>query len=194
MNAAVQLASLDYAKPLQEPDELAQLAKLLADERVLSYAEIGARYGGSFETIMRALPVGAFGMTVDWPGAPFGDSNSAPILLSAAARLRREGYAVDCLFGDARGDVYQQFTRRAPVDALMIDADHSYFAVKRDFEVYAPLARIVILHDIAAPEHVRSHDGRPVEVPRFWNEIKGKYRHLEIIAPDSLMGIGVIWR
>ncbi len=188
------LASLDFAKPLQEDAELTQLVELLQRERVYSYLEIGARYGGSFETIMNGLPVGSRGMAIDLPGGNFGDGESAPILLAAAARLRRRGYAVDVVFGGSTAAIPRALARQHPFDALMIDADHSYEAVKRDFELYAPLASIVILHDIAAPEHVRSKTGLPVEVPRFWREIKGQYRHVEIVAPDSLMGIGVIWR
>lgn len=36
-----------------------------------------------------------------------------------------------------------------PIDILFIDGDHSYEAVKRDYEIYAPLTRhIVAFHDI----------------------------------------------
>jgi hypothetical protein len=90
--------------------------------------------------------------------------------------------------------VVERVTAMGPYDAVLIDGDHAYEAVKRDFELYAPMARIVVLHDIAAPAHVASRTGCPVEVPRFWNEIKGSYAHTEIVTADSLMGIGVIFR
>lgn len=188
------LASLAYAKPLQEQGELSKLAGLLSAERLYSYLEIGARYGGSFETIMRALPVGSYGMAIDLPGGPFGDPDSAPILLAAAARLRRDGYGVDVVFADSQSSAaYGRASAAGPFDAVMIDGNHSYDGVRSDFEVFAPLGRMVVLHDVAAPADLRSSKGLPVEVPRFWQEIKGAYRHLEIIDPGSVMGIGVLW-
>lgn len=192
MNA---LASLNYAKPLQVESELSQLVQLLQVEGVTSYLEIGSRYGGSLEIIMSGLPAGSRAMCIDLPGGPFGDNGSKTILLSAAARLRQRGYAIDVMFADSRGkDAMRRAFDAAPFDALMIDGDHAYEAVKSDFLRYGSLARIVILHDIAAPEGVQSRDGRPVEVPRLWRELKEKYRHVEIVAPDTLMGIGIIWR
>jgi len=188
------LASMDYAKPLQDETEINELAQLLQTEGITSYLEIGARYGGSFDTIMRALPVGSFGMAIDLPGGPFGDLKSKPILLAAAERLLRDGYDIDVILNDCQSPLaYRRAYRSGPFGAVTIDADHSYEAVWNDFSRYAGCARIVVIHDIAAPEHVRSRDGRTVEVPRFWREIKRGHRHAEIVAPDSLMGFGILW-
>jgi hypothetical protein len=119
-----------------------------------------------------------------------------PKLLATVERLARSGRQVeDVIFGPSGApEVLRARQGLRPYDAVMIDGDHSYDGVKRDFIMYAPLARMVILHDIAAPEHVRSKDGHTVEVPRFWREIKNNFRHAEIVIPDSLMGIGVLWR
>lgn len=190
------LASLDYAKPLQEPDELVALADLLRNKGVRSYLEIGVRYGGSFEAILTRLDRPR-GVAIDFPGGSFGDKYSVPILLSTIKRLQRNGVDIpDYIFGPSSApEVVARAKAHGPYDAVMIDGDHSYEAVKRDFELYAPLGRIVILHDIAAPDHVASRDGHKVEVPRFWNEIKDQYPHrVEICAPNTLMGIGVIFR
>jgi len=190
------LATLDYAKPLQVDTEMFELVDLIKRSGARSYLEIGARYGGSFERIMMAMGKGARGVLIDFPGGNFGDNNSAPILLSAVSRLRRNGLKVDdVIFGPSSApEVLERAKALAPFDAIFIDADHSYEAVRRDFFMYAPLGRMVILHDIAAPVGTQSKTGRLVEVPRFWQEIKGRYRHEEIIAPDTNMGIGVIWR
>lgn len=190
------MASLEYAKPLQHEDELTGLIEVFKREGVRSYLEIGGRYGGSFERIMMARPLGSSGVVVDFPGGAFGDDNSAPILLATVSRLRSSGRDVKCIFGpSASHEVIERASHGAPYDAVVIDADHRYEAVKRDFKNYYDMARrMVVLHDIAAPQEIRSRDGMPVEVPLFWREIKNTYRHQEIVQPDSLMGIGIIFK
>lgn len=197
-------ASLTFAKPLQVEEELVELIDLLTKENVRSYLEVGSRFGGSFERIMTALlhhgmqnliPSLPFGLSVDFPGSNFGDSSSAPILLAALARLDAIGCKVECVFGpSAASEVVERVRHHAPFDAVMIDADHRYEGVKRDFEIYASMGRIIILHDIAAPPGHTSKTGAKVEVPKLWNEIKHGYRHVEIVAPGSDMGIGVLFR
>lgn len=195
MNAAIEHASLEFAKPLQVDSEFEELIALLKREAVRSYLEVGARYGGSFEGVMMGLGGGARGTVIDFPGGPFGDRNSLPILLTAIDRLRRNDRKIeDVILGPSLApEVVDRAKRCAPYDAVFIDADHSYQAVRRDFALYSTMAQIVIVHDIAAPPDVRSHDGLAVEVPTFWKKIKNHYRHEEIVAPGSLMGIGVVW-
>lgn len=189
------IATESYAKPLQHPDELDGLIEVFQREGVRSYLEIGARYGGSFERVMSALPAGSRGMAVDFPGGPFGDDGSSAILLAALKRLKATGRDVSVVFGpSSAAEVIERVAERAPYHAVVIDADHSYEAVQRDFLFYAPMARIVVLHDIAAPDDVRSRDGRAIDVPRFWQSLKQKYRHEEIVTEGSLMGIGIIYR
>lgn len=189
-----QRASIEFAKPLQEDFELRGLIDLLVAENVRSYLEVGVRYGGTFEQVMMAMPRGAHGVAVDFPGGNFGDPESATIMLAAIERVRQSGSYVNYIFGPSSApEVVARAEKHAPYDAAFIDADHSYEAVRRDFAIYAPMARMVILHDIAAPASVRSRNGLTVEVPRFWTEIKGRYRHREITSAGTVMGLGVVW-
>lgn len=58
------------------------------------------------------------------------------------------------------------------IDLLFIDGDHTYDAVKSDYEMYAPLCRhIAGLHDILTP---KLHPRDPVDVIRFWEELKAE--------------------
>lgn len=191
MNA---VATLDYAKPLQVSAELARLIELFRVNGVRSYLEIGARYGGSFEAIMRALEPGARGLAVDFPGGNFGDMGSADILLSTINRLRRDRPDIGTVFGPSTAlEVIERVRATGPFDAVLIDADHSYEAVQRDFAIYSQMAKIVVLHDIAAPTSLRSRTGLPVEVPKFWDKIKRAFSHIEIVEAGSDMGFGVLW-
>ena len=190
------LASIEYAKPLQIETELSLLLERLYGMR--SYLEIGARYGGSFERIMKALGVGSRGVAVDFPGGNFGDQESAPILMAAVARLRDRGIHADVIWGPSQApEVIERVKAFAPFDAVMIDADHAYDAVLKDFNVYRQFAtKCVIVHDIAAPDDLRSKTGKAVEVPRLWRDLQDGYfgqRFEEIIADGSNMGFGVVW-
>ncbi len=80
-----------------------------------------------------------------------------------------------------------------PVDLLFIDGDHTYEAVKRDFEMYAPLVRhLVAIHDIWTDQW---DDGVPaINVKRFWAELGAAENGgtiLEIRAKGR-QGIGVV--
>jgi glycosyltransferase involved in cell wall biosynthesis len=83
------------------------------------------------------------------------------------------------------------------VDFLFLDGDHTYAGNKKDFEDYSPLVRKggwIAFHDILDTEF---HRKEKCEVHRFWNEIKGKYNHIEIVDPNdkSWCGIGLMeWK
>jgi hypothetical protein len=191
MPAATQLYRyLDRLRPApvsrQVRSEFRALLDLFAAEGVRSYLEVGAYRGGTFFRVMRSLPAGSLGVTVASRGRP------SP-LADVGARLVRLGYRIETIFGDSRSPVTIEATRRlGPFDAILIDGDHSYEGVKRDWENYGPMAsRIVAFHDIAEMHTTRN--GFQVEVPRLWQELKASGRATrEFIAPGSKMGIGAI--
>lgn len=76
------------------------------------------------------------------------------------------------------------------ISFLFIDGDHSYEGVKKDFEMYSPLVKkggIIAFHDA-----LYHHDGTE-EVDTFWDEIKHKYKYLEIKESPHSTGIGIIY-
>jgi predicted O-methyltransferase YrrM len=80
------------------------------------------------------------------------------------------------------------------IDFLFIDGDHTYEGVKKDFKMYSPLVkdgRIIAFHDIVSgPQNLVGG------VPQFWQEIKKKYKYLEIVEDWNQRGygIGVIYK
>jgi hypothetical protein len=177
----------------QQLDELSAFISILQAEHVGSYLEIGACHGDTFHAVMSALPVGARGVAVDLPEAAWGKRSSRPALEAAVIDLRAKGYDASAIFGDsAATEVKQLIMVRGPYDAALIDADHRYEAVKADWLAYGPQARLVAFHDIDG-DGVTSRYGR-VEVPRLWREIKGTFKHREIVGAVRGMGIGVIWQ
>ena len=87
--------------------------------------------------------------------------------------------------GDSGTDAYVAWRRElGPIDLVLIDANHHYRAVRRDFEIErAQPHRFLALHDITGAR--RGTEG----VARLWRELDGN--KIEIVAPESKMGIGI---
>lgn len=94
-------------------------------------------------------------------------------------------------------DVLRERLAGRQVDLLFIDGGHSYESVKRDYELFAPLAKhLVAFHDVFAQVHS--------EVWRFWQELTSNDgtmsvlfgRHNAAASPADNryvdMGIGVV--
>lgn len=91
------------------------------------------------------------------------------------------------------GALIDKATACGPYDFVFIDADHTYAAVKSDWENYGPLGRVVAFHDILP---------RPsYGVSELWAMLKVQpgVRYVEIVQNEVLpgnegrCGIGVLW-
>jgi hypothetical protein len=73
---------------------------------------------------------------------------------------------------------------------ILIDGDHSYEALKKDFDVAKQFSpKYVVFHDILNDECLG--------VVKFWNEIKDNYKHYEYTkqydsVSGNFLGIGLI--
>lgn len=189
---ATPLSTRSGRKASQHPGELNSLIGLFLDRGVTSYLEIGARHGDTFFEVMRSLPEGSRGVAVDLPEGPWGASGSRESLQEAVSELQNLGMGTLGVLGDSRSEaVLQRVRELGPYDAVLIDGDHRYEAVSSDFRHYQ--APITAFHDIAG--HGLTLGDKEMGVPRFWNEIKDEYEHLEIIDPsdERPMGIGVLF-
>jgi hypothetical protein len=177
----------------QNEFELRSFIKLLQDAGVVRYLEVGARHGDTFHEIMTHLPQGSYGVALDLPGGLWGTKSSGDVLQKAAADLRKRGYKIDVVIGNSTtGPVVERIKAKGPFDAILIDGDHTYPGVKKDWVNYHSLAPLVALHDIVGTGEKEKITHRPVEVPRFWRELTRKHENVfEFIDKGSVMGIGV---
>lgn len=160
----------------------------LRRQRVTSYLEIGAREGIALRYLVDHVPTIERVVAVDLPGAKWGRPDSAAALSDNLDALR-DNVSRHIYLGDSTSAVVVCHVREfAPFDVVFIDGDHSYDGVRQDYENYAPMGRIVALHDINHPA-----DSKAYGPTKLWNEIKGE-NYAEIIAIDSRKGIGVIER
>lgn len=183
-------------KPLQVASEIDRLLEIVHRHRPRRLLEIGTANGGTLFLFARASRPDAQLISLDLPYGQYGGGYS-PIRIPLYRRFARDNQQV-CLIRDdshkpANVRVVRALLGGEPLDFLFIDGDHSYEGVKTDFEQYAPLVRkggIIAFHDIA-----RHPEGDDCHVDRFWEEIRGRYEHEEIIEhpEQGWGGIGVLY-
>lgn len=177
--------------PIQVKGEISELLRILEKIKPNIIVEIGTWKGGSFFLFSRVASKNAMLISIDMPNSP------GKISLIRAFQLPEQKFYF------IRSDSHEVETwnnlndilKGRKIDFLFIDADHSYEAVKKDFEIYSPLVKeggIIAFHDIMV---------RPpelgIEVSKLWNEIKEKYDFIEIIKGRDYIrdwgGIGVLF-
>jgi hypothetical protein len=185
----------------QDIDELIKFLDFIVERKVKRYLEIGSRNGDSFYAVMMAIGPGGFGLAIDMPE----NENAKETLLRTAYELNDyEGIEAVIYHGNSRDNMaYGTVAQNCPYDLVLIDADHTYEGVKADWYDYSPMAKIKVLHDVAAPDGHES-DGKPNCVGQFWREIErgghdvgpgysGTRRGQVIVSPGSTRGFGIVF-
>lgn len=190
-------APLYVTQIAQYQREVEWLQDLIRTNAVRSYLEIGSQFGGSLWHYGRTLPKGARIVSVDLPYR--GDALSS--LRECASELLKLGYDVHLLIGNSHDQSTVEAVRAlGPFDLVLLDADHLMEAVRKDWDNYSPMGRIIALHDInwkPPKDWVDWKDGRPINCPEFWEEIKTQYARTDEARLDPTgqdNGIGVVWR
>lgn len=169
---------------IQDPHELGILLSVMDGELPYSVLEIGTWKGGTAWAWGQIPGVGQI-ITIDH--AP--KMGTEPMIWDHPVQL--------CIVeGDSHlettFDRVAGYLNYRPADVLFIDGDHTYGAVRRDWEMYHDLVRtggMVVLHDIEGTD-----EGYPIGVPRLWTEIA---EHFPVTSVTSRRGVkygtGIVW-
>jgi predicted O-methyltransferase YrrM len=175
----------------QKVKELSPLISLLKRRKLRTVVEIGTQKGGTLYAWCRIAQPDALIVSIDLPGGPFGGGYRL-CDMKTFRRYKRKDQKL-CLL---RMDSHRLSTKKEllgklqgrEIDFLLIDGDHRYNGVKRDWQMYSPLVKrngIIAFHDILY------HPGVPAcKVNRFWHEVEVQYRHSTYIDKKDDRGWG----
>ena len=173
--------------------EALQLLRIVEDLKPRCVLEIGTLHGGSLLMWARAAAPDATLVSVDRP--PWeADDPAERSKRCAVERVGSKRQRVHALRGDSHDPAVREQTRETlngqAVDFLFLDGDHSYDGVARDCGTTSNSC-------VRGTRCTTSHPH-----PRGWggecpdsNEIRERYRHVELVASPAQegYGIGVIW-
>ena len=139
-------------------------------------------------------------VSIDLPGGPFG-GGYPEWRRSLYQSFASPGQDIVLLVGDSHTDEMVASVRAAldgrELDVILIDADHAYEGVRRDFENYSRLIAphgLVAFHDIvpeSASKVSEDMDICPGDVSRFWSEIRETYESRQLVESWQQGGFGI---
>ena len=158
---------------LQSREELCALCEFMEARQVRSYLEIGIWTGRLLAALDRLFPLEPLAAC----DHRWAERLGLHIQVPPRARV---------LWGDSGSPAYRRWREElGPIDLVLVDADHSYRGVRRDFEINRELPhRFLAFHDITGGS--RHTEG----VGRFWRELKEGHK-LELVGGPWPMGIGI---
>ena len=164
---------------LQNREELIGLCQFMESHDIRSYLEIGVWTGRLVRTLHRLFSLELVAAC----------DHGWARRLGLEIRVPRGAQFFE---GDSDSDEFQRWRAElGQVDLVLIDANHSYHAVRRDFEINRRFPhRFLALHDITGSNR------HTVGVRRLWQDLDGRKHeivrpHLELGLDCSTMGIGI---
>ena len=176
---------------MQKQSELKSLLDMLAERQPKNVLEIGTARGGTFFALAHVAMSNAKLISVDLPNGNFGGG------YTRRGQKRIESYVLPTqqlglLQADSHDpDTYAQvvdWVGDKPLDFMLIDGDHSFSGVKKDWKMYGPLVGsggMVAFHDVAP------HEADPrCQVSGLWQAIKTLHDTVEFVEPPTVDGAG----
>lgn len=176
----------------QFPKEVLRFIGVMNKHGVRSYLEIGCRWGDTLYAVGMGLPEGSRIVGVDLPGIKTGGiayevQGTEPFLDRAIDSLCLAGRDARLIIGNSRErEIIDQAKALGPFDAVLIDGDHTPEGVRRDWDNYGPMGRMVAFHDIMNRQ-------KSWGVGDLFRELAEARRSKTIAVSDHRRGIGIIW-
>jgi cephalosporin hydroxylase len=171
-----------YGKGLkfwQYPNQFNKYLKYLHGKKINSYLEIGCRWGGTFILTSEFLKIPSPNVNL-----------FCCDIIDMSETLKEYSSLQEFKFLKMSSFTLNREIIDQDIDLILIDGDHSYEGVKKDFEVSLQFnPKYVVFHDIVSSVCPG--------VVNFWNEIKNNYTHFEFTEQyesvnGDFLGLGVI--
>jgi cephalosporin hydroxylase len=173
---------------LQNPHELRRFLEIVREQQPRVVIEIGTAAGGMLYCLAQLAHPEALLISIDYPGGPYGGGQTdseATLYRSFAAPGQHVAFVRDRSFHLSSLEDVKRLLQGRPVDLLFIDGDHSYGAVRSDFDMYGPLVGpggISAFHDIVLEPETW---GRGADSGVAWRTLKHGRRVQEIFDPSA---------
>jgi len=184
--------------PIQIKNEISLLLEeLLKKMKPHTVMEIGTASGGTLFLLCNVANPEAKIISIDLSGGHFGGESYPDWKIPVYKSFKKNTQEIHLLRSDSHHpDTKNKVLKlldKSKVDFLLIDGDHTYEGIKKDFEMYSNLISsngIIAFHDInfGPEENVGG-------VPKFWNEIKSNFLSVEIVdnPRNTSYGIGLLF-
>jgi len=194
VNLAYSYKFFEYdIKPIQIKNEIQAILEILNKNKPKTLLEIGTSNGGTFFLLSRCASSQATLLSVDLLGGKFGGELFPEWKTPFYESFAKDQQKIHIIRADSHDDktlsAIKDVLNGTSLDFLLIDGDHTYEGIKKDFEMYSKLVSeggIIAFHDIN-PGPIKDVG----DAYLFWNEIKSKYPSIEIIDDESSQGYGI---
>jgi predicted O-methyltransferase YrrM len=177
----------DIFPAVQNPLELRAFLEAVHERRPRTVVEIGTAAGGTFYCLSQVADPSALLVSIDFLGGNYGGGQTnieCKLFATFGPPTQRFEFLRERSFLQSTLRALRKVLDGRPIDMLFIDGDHSYAAVKSDYEMYHPLVAedgMIAFHDIIEipPQAADWQKGNEVSI--FWKELAPKVRSREII-------------
>lgn len=177
----------DCFSAVQNPNELRGFLELVRERRPKTVLEIGTATGGTFYCISQLADPSALLISMDFLGGNYGGGQTnaeCKLFASFGPATQKFEFIRERSFHYSSLATLRKLLEGREIDLLFIDGDHSYAAVKSDYEMYHPLVAsdgLIAFHDIVEiPKHFEAW-ARGNEVSLFWRELSSRVNSREFI-------------